>query len=65
MPDKTLTCSDCGKEFTFTDSEQQFFKKHGFHEPKRCSTCRAARKKKRNDYDDGGFKDDSKGHYRW
>ena len=23
--DKTLTCADCGQEFTFTSSEQQFY----------------------------------------
>ena len=25
--DKTLTCRDCGSEFVFTVSEQEFFKK--------------------------------------
>ena len=42
--DKTLTCSDCGQEFTWTASEQEFFADRGFTEPKRCSSCRAARK---------------------
>ena len=42
--DKTLTCSDCGNAFTFTESEQSFFATKGFSEPKRCPECRAIRK---------------------
>lgn len=45
MTDKTLTCVDCGKEFTFTVSEQEFYKEKGFtNEPKRCKECREAKK---------------------
>ncbi len=44
MQDKTLTCSDCGQEFTFTASEQEFFAQKGFSTPGRCPSCRAARK---------------------
>ena len=45
MQDKTLTCRDCGLEFTFTASEQEFFAQKGFtNEPGRCPECRAARK---------------------
>ena len=44
MPDKTLTCNDCGQQFTFTASEQEFFAQKGFSEPSRCPSCRAARK---------------------
>ncbi|MGE5575922.1 MAG: zinc-ribbon domain containing protein [Syntrophothermus sp.] len=43
--DKTLTCRDCGREFIFTASEQEFFASKGFeNEPSRCPECRAARK---------------------
>jgi len=46
--DKTLTCSDCGKEFTFTAAEQEFYKERGFeNEPKRCPDCRGKRKEER------------------
>lgn len=46
--DKTLTCSDCGAEFTFTASEQEFYKERGFdNEPKRCPDCRSKRKDER------------------
>jgi CxxC-x17-CxxC domain-containing protein len=42
--DKTLSCSDCRQEFTFTESEQQFYADRQFSEPRRCPSCRAARK---------------------
>ena len=44
MQDKVLTCNDCGQEFTFTASEQEFFAQKGFSTPVRCPGCRAARK---------------------
>ena len=35
MTDKVLTCRDCGKEFTFTAGEQEFYAEKGFeHEPR-------------------------------
>ncbi|WP_006715059.1 zinc-ribbon domain containing protein [Desulfitobacterium metallireducens] len=43
--DKILTCRDCGAEFTFSASEQEFYAEKGFtNEPGRCPECRAARK---------------------
>jgi CxxC-x17-CxxC domain-containing protein len=43
--DKVLVCKDCGKEFTFTAGEQEFFNSKGFtNEPSRCPECRSARK---------------------
>lgn len=43
--DKTITCKDCGQEFTFTASEQEFFAEKGFtNEPQRCKPCRDVRK---------------------
>lgn len=45
MQDKTLTCKDCGREFVFSVSEQEFYAEKGFaNEPGRCPECRAARK---------------------
>ncbi len=50
---KTLVCSDCGKEFTFSADEQELFESRGYtNEPKRCSECRDARKASR--YGSGG-----------
>lgn len=45
--DKTMTCRDCGKQFTFTAGEQEFYASRGFSEPTRCGECRAARKASR------------------
>ncbi len=46
--DKTLQCSDCGKEFTFSVEDQEFFQSKGYtNEPKRCPECRQARKSER------------------
>lgn len=43
--DKTLTCKDCGVDFVFTASEQEFYAEKGFqNEPGRCPACRSARK---------------------
>jgi CxxC-x17-CxxC domain-containing protein len=51
MPDKTLTCRDCGSPFVFTAGEQEFYASKGFtNEPTRCPNCRSARKRDR----DGG-----------
>lgn len=52
--DKTLTCQDCGAEFTFTADDQDFYASKGYTEPKRCPDCRRARKAERG-YDGGGY----------
>ena len=52
--DKTLSCADCGQEFTFTASEQDFYAQRGFTEPRRCASCRASRKAARGDSGGGG-----------
>ncbi len=42
--DRTLTCKDCGQDFTFTAGEQHFFSTRDFqNEPKRCKACKAKR----------------------
>jgi len=52
--DKTLTCRDCGQDFDFSASEQEFFAEKGFtNEPGRCQSCRAA--KKAQNRTSGGF----------
>ncbi len=43
--DRTLQCVECGADFTFTASEQEFFAGKGFtNDPKRCPGCRSARR---------------------
>ena len=63
MQDKTLTCSDCGQEFTFTASEQEFFAQKGFNTPSRCPDCRAARKAARQGGSSSGSSYGSGGGY--
>ena len=46
--DKSIQCSDCGTAFTFSAAEQEFFQSKGYtNEPKRCPSCRQARKAER------------------
>jgi CxxC-x17-CxxC domain-containing protein len=46
--DQYLKCVDCGEEFVFTASEQQFYQDKGLtNAPTRCRTCREARKAQR------------------
>lgn len=52
--DKTLTCADCGQQFVFTASEQDFYAQRGFSEPRRCGSCRASRKAARGNGGGGG-----------
>ena len=43
--DQVINCSDCGIDFVFSASEQEFFAEKGFSSaPKRCSSCRAQRR---------------------
>lgn len=43
-----MVCVDCGTSFLFLPGEQKFFKKRGLTPPKRCPSCRAKRKQKKN-----------------
>ena len=45
--DRTLACSDCGRNFVFTVKDQEFYEERGFSDPRRCPECRAARKASR------------------
>lgn len=43
--DKTLNCKECGTDFTFSASEQEFYAEKGFENlPARCPECRRKRK---------------------
>ena len=62
--DKTLTCRDCGTEFTFTAGEQDFYAQKGFsNEPTRCPNCRQARKQSRDGGSSYGSRDSYGGGY--
>ncbi len=47
LEDKTIRCTDCGSDFMFSASEQQFFAEKGLtNEPKRCPACRRSRRQR-------------------
>ncbi len=47
--DRTLTCRDCGEEFTFSSGEQAFYASKGLlNDPQRCASCRSAAKRARS-----------------
>jgi CxxC-x17-CxxC domain-containing protein len=47
--DKILSCVDCNQEFVFAATDQQFYAEKEFSEPRRCASCRAARKAARGE----------------
>lgn len=43
--DQTLKCRDCGQDFVWTASEQEFYQEKGFtNPPGRCVVCRKQKK---------------------
>lgn len=57
--DRTLSCADCGNTFTFSADDQSYHAQKGFtNEPKRCPSCRAAKRDQRGEgggsYSSGG-----------
>ena len=45
MPDRSITCADCGQDFVFTEREQEWFREKGLtNDPRRCKPCRTNRK---------------------
>ena len=60
--EQTLTCADCGTQFPFTVSEQEFFAEKGFtNPPRRCKPCRAEAKANRGGSGFGGGRTSSFG----
>lgn len=55
MTDKKITCLQCGKEFTFTAGEQEWFLEQNLKEPKYCKECRQERKKARESQNQTNF----------
>lgn len=42
LQDMTLTCGQCGQEFTFSAGEQRAYAQKGQPRPSQCAFCRAA-----------------------
>jgi hypothetical protein len=47
--DKSLKCSDCGRQFVFSAGEQGLSGELGYEQPKRCRGCGRARERARRD----------------
>ncbi|MBI2849165.1 MAG: zinc-ribbon domain containing protein [Chloroflexi bacterium] len=46
--DRAIRCVECGNDFTFTASEQELFASRGYNnDPKRCPSCREAKRSQR------------------
>jgi len=54
--DKELTCQDCGQSFTFSADDQAFHAEKGYTDPKRCPSCRQARRGERGGDMGGGYR---------
>ena len=54
--DRNLTCQDCGASFVFTADDQQYHAQKGYtNEPKRCPSCRQARRSDGGGGGGGGY----------
>jgi len=57
MNDVVLECKDCGRPFTFTKGEQEFYAMKGLSQPTRCADCRRARKQQKSHMNNGNYYD--------
>lgn len=56
--DRTLSCVQCGNDFTFSADDQEFHAGRGYQDPKRCPACRAERRASQGGgYAGGGYSD--------
>lgn len=53
--DRTLTCVQCGQDFTFSADDQQYHAERGYQDPKRCPNCRAERRSQSGGGLGGGY----------
>lgn len=44
MTDQQITCTDCGRRFTWSAGEQAFYRERSLQAPRRCPACRAAKR---------------------
>ena len=53
--DRTLPCQECGQSFVFSAEDQTYHAEKGYtNDPKRCPTCREARRGQRFSRGDSG-----------
>ena len=61
--DKSIQCSDCGAAFTFSAGEKELFASKGYNNaPKRCPSCRQARKARQYGNTGNSYGNDSYGY---
>jgi CxxC-x17-CxxC domain-containing protein len=61
--DKNLTCVECNTSFVYSADDQQFHASKGYTEPKRCPSCRNARRNSGGGSYGGGSTSYSSGGY--
>ncbi len=52
--DRNLTCVECDSEFVFSADDQQFHAEREYQDPKRCPSCRQAKRAGGGGYGGGG-----------
>ncbi len=52
--DRNLTCVECDSEFVFSADDQQFHAEREYQDPKRCPSCRQAKRAGGGGYEGGG-----------
>ncbi len=52
--DRNLTCVECNSEFVFSADDQQFHAEREYQDPKRCPSCRQAKRAGGGGYGGGG-----------
>lgn len=61
--DRTLSCSECGQSFNFSADDQAYHADKGYtNEPKRCPSCRQARRPQRDGFGGGSDRGDREMH---
>ena len=54
--DRNLTCADCAQSFMFSADDQTYHADKGYtNDPKRCPSCRQARRSQQNGGFSGGY----------
>ncbi len=53
--DRNIGCVECGQEFVFSADDQQYHSERGYTDPKRCTSCRAARRSQSGGGGGGGY----------
>ena len=53
--DRNIGCVECGEEFVFSSDDQQYHSERGYSDPKRCPSCRAARRSQSGGGGGGGY----------